>query len=203
MSKSESNNPADESIDEVQNATSNFNGEDIETDMDNSQDVGEEAINGAEDAAGPTELEIAEAKAQENFDLYMRARAEADNSIKRAQRETENARKFAIEKFAGDMLSVLDSIEMGLQASNDETEVATVLEGMELTKKQFLSVFERFKVEQLNPEGEKFNPELHEALTMAPSPDHEPNTVINVVQVGYSINGRLLRPARVIVAAAS
>lgn len=148
------------------------------------------------------QLAAAEAKAAENWDQFVRAKAEADNAMKRAQREIENARKFAVERFAGDLLTVVDSIDMGLQAASDDADVTSLREGMELTQKQLATVLERFNVETLNPVGEKFNPEFHEAMTMVPSPEHEPNSVMDVIQKGYTLNGRLLRPARVVVAKA-
>jgi len=149
------------------------------------------------------ELESAQAKATENWDMYLRAKAETDNAIKRAGTEVTKARKFALDKFAGELLSVADNLEMGLQAADGESaSLEGLREGTELTLKQLITVFEKFAVVIIDPQGEKFDPQLHEAIAMQPSAEHEPNTVITVVQKGYTLSERLLRPARVIVASA-
>lgn len=145
-------------------------------------------------------LEDAEAKAAENMDLALRTKAEADNIRRRSEKEVVSARKYAIEKFAEELLAVVDSLEQGLQAKAEHEESKAMKEGMELTLKQTLSTLSRFGVEQLDPMGEVFDPQLHEAMTMVPSPDHEKNTVMDVFQKGYSLNGRVIRPARVVVA---
>ena len=148
-----------------------------------------------------SELEAALAKAEENWERYLRAAAELDNVRKRASRDVEKARKFALESFGRDLLDVRDSLEMGLAAA-DTADADSLREGSAATLKLLETVMERFGVEQLDPVGEPFDPELHEAMTMQPSADAEPNSVLTVIQKGYTLNGRLLRPARVIVAAA-
>lgn len=145
-------------------------------------------------------LAAAEAKAAENWDRYLRAAAETENVRKRAARDLEKARKFALEDFARELLAVKDSLEIGIQAA-ENADVATLLEGKEATLKLLATTLERFGIEELDPEGEPFDPERHEALTMQPSPEAEPGSVLNVVQKGYLLNGRLLRPAMVVVAA--
>ena len=145
-------------------------------------------------------LEDAEAKAAENMDLALRTKAEAENIRRRSENEVSNARKYAIEKFAEELLAVVDSLEQGLQAKAEHEESKAMKEGMELTLKMTLSTLNKFGVEQLNPIEEVFDPQLHEAMTMVPSPDHEKNTIIDVFQKGYSLNGRVIRPARVVVA---
>ncbi|GAA4345468.1 nucleotide exchange factor GrpE [Kangiella taiwanensis] len=145
-------------------------------------------------------LEDAEAKAAENMDLALRTKAEAENIRRRSENEVSNARKYAIEKFAEELLAVVDSLEQGLQAKAEHEESKAMKEGMELTLKMTLSTLKKFGVEQLNPVEEVFDPQLHEAMTMVPSPDHEKNTIIDVFQKGYSLNGRIIRPARVVVA---
>lgn len=145
-------------------------------------------------------LEEAEAKVAENMDLALRTKAEAENIRRRSENEVSNARKFAIEKFANEMLAVVDSLEQGLAQKAEHEESIAMKEGMELTLKMTLSTLEKFGIEQLNPLEEIFDPQLHEAMTMVPSPDHDSNTVIDVFQKGYSLNGRLIRPARVVVA---
>ncbi len=150
----------------------------------------------ATDEAGPEELQ---AKADENWERYLRAAAELQNVRKRAQRDVENARKFALERFGRELLAVRDSLEMGLAADN--ASVDSLLEGSGATLKLLSNAMQQFGIEEVNPEGEPFDPERHEAISMQPSDDVEPGSVVTVVQKGYSLNGRLLRPAMVIVAA--
>ncbi|WP_018623866.1 nucleotide exchange factor GrpE [Kangiella aquimarina] len=145
-------------------------------------------------------LEAARQEAADNKDLALRTKAEAENIRRRAENDVVSARKYAIEKFAGELLAVVDSIEQGLQLKAENDESKAIQDGMELTLKMMLSTLEKFGVEQLNPLEEVFDPQLHEAMTMVPSPDHESNTVIDVFQKGYTLNGRLIRPARVVVA---
>jgi molecular chaperone GrpE len=144
-------------------------------------------------------LAEAEAKAQEHWNSYLRAVAEAENVRKRAQRDVEAASRYAVERFAGDLLEVRDSLELGLQAGAS-AEPARLLEGMEATLRLLNRAFEKAGVSVLDPAGEPFNPELHEAMAMQPSADQPAGTVLAVVQKGYVLNGRLLRPARVLVA---
>ena len=158
-----------------------------------------------EDAAADVEkdndaLAEAQAKADEHWDKYLRAAAEVENVRKRAARDVENAHKFALERFAGDLLAVCDSLEMA-NATEGDASVESLKEGSEATLKLLLTTLQRFGIEEVNPEGEPFDPMLHEAMTMQPSPDTEPGSVLTVFQKGYSLNGRLLRPARVVVAA--
>lgn len=176
-------------------------------DNNDAQDTGNGTEDGAEDTAQPAEatdaeakLAAAEAKAAENWDRYLRAVAEADNIRKRAARDVENARKFALENFGRDLLAVRDSLEMGIQAA-DNADAEALLEGKEATLKLLTTTLERFGIEEVDPLGQPFDPEFHEAMTMQPSTDAEPGSVLTVVQKGYSLNGRLLRPAMVVVAA--
>ncbi len=143
-------------------------------------------------------LAAAEAKAAENWDRYLRAAAEIENVRKRAVRDVENARRFALESFGRELLAVLDSLEMGIDAAGSAD---ALREGSEATLKLFTGTLQRFGIETVYPEGEPFDPEFHEAMTMQPTADVEPGSVLTVVQKGYSLNGRLLRPARVVVAA--
>ena len=148
-------------------------------------------------------LASAQEKAQENWDRYIRTHAELENLKRRAEKDVQNAHKFAIEKFARELLSVADSLELGLGVeSSDHPEVAKLREGMELTLKQLIASFEKFQLVAVNPEGEKFNPELHQAMAMQPTPDAEANSVLKVYQKGYLLSERLLRPAMVVVAQA-
>jgi molecular chaperone GrpE len=161
------------------------------------QDI-ELAENGADTAADP--LAELQAKADENWDRYLRAAAETENVRKRARRDVENAHKFALENFSRELLAVKDSLEMGIQAA-DKADADALLAGKEATLKLLATTRERFGVEELDPAGEPFDPEFHEAMTMQPSEDLEPGSVLTVIQKGYSLNGRLLRPAMVVVVA--
>ena len=141
-----------------------------------------------------------QAKADENWERYLRAAAETENVRKRAARDVEHAHKFALERFGKELLGVKDTLEMGLAA--DGASIESLTEGSNATLKLLASVLERFGIDEIDPEGEPFDPEFHEAISMQPSDNVEPNSVLTVVQKGYTLNGRLLRPAMVIVAAA-
>ncbi len=152
-------------------------------------------------ASGPEAVQAElQAKVDENWQKYLRAAAELENVRKRAARDVENAHKFALERFAVELLAVRDSLEMGLAAGED-ADVESLRQGKEATLKQLVTIMERFGVEELDPQGEPFDPDLHEAMTMQQSADVEPGSVLTVFQKGYALNGRLLRPARVVVAA--
>ena len=139
-----------------------------------------------------------QARADENWERYLRAAAETENVRKRAARDVENAHKFALERIGKELLGVKDTLEMGI--SVDGASVESLLEGSNATLKLLGSTLERFGIVEVDPEGEPFDPEFHEAISMQPSDDVEPNSVVVVVQKGYTLNGRLLRPAMVIVA---
>lgn len=147
----------------------------------------------------PDSLAEAQAKANENWERYVRAAAETENVRKRAARDVENARKFALERFGRELLAVTDGLEMALSASENAT-VESLLEGSHATLKLLATTMERFGISAIDAEGEPFDPELHEAISVQPSDTAEPGTVINVMQKGYLLNGRLLRPAMVVVA---
>jgi molecular chaperone GrpE len=146
------------------------------------------------------EAEMAElqAKADENWERYVRAVAETENVRKRAARDVEHAHKFALERFGKELLGVKDTLEMGLAV--DDASIESLIEGSNATLKLLGSTLERFGIVEIDPEGEPFDPEFHEAISMQPSDEVEPNSVLKVVQKGYTLNGRLLRPAMVIVA---
>jgi molecular chaperone GrpE len=146
------------------------------------------------------QLEDAQQKATEYQDKMLRIQAEMDNLRKRTERDVSNAHKYAVEKFANELLQVKDSLELGLSA--EDIDVAKLQEGTELTLKMLSNAFEKFSIKELNPVGETFDPNLHEAMTMQESTEHEPNTVLTVMQKGYTLHGRLIRPAMVIVAKA-
>lgn len=149
-------------------------------------------------------LEDARNKADSHWNDLLRTRAELENLKKRHSRDLENAHKFGLEKFTRELLPVWDSLAMASSAAQDEgVEMEKIREGMDLTLKMMSDVMEKFNLEEINPEGEVFDPELHQAMSMQETSDTEPNTVINVFQKGYLLNGRLIRPAMVVVAKAT
>ena len=142
-------------------------------------------------------LQAAERKAQEHYDAWMYAKAESENIRRRAQDDTEKARKFALEKFSSELLAVKDSLEAALTVETATLE--SYKNGVELTLKQLASVFEKFNVVEMNPSGEKFDPHKHQAISLVEA-EAEPNTVVQVLQKGYTLHDRVLRPALVMVA---
>jgi molecular chaperone GrpE len=154
------------------------------------------------------ELELALAAAQSTVadqkDSVIRAKAEVDNIRRRAAQDVEKARKFALEKFAGEMLVSVDNLERALQnIDKDEEANKAIIEGVELTLQGLISSLEKFGVKAVDPQDQPFNPELHQAMSMQEVPDVAPNTVIAVMQKGYELNGRLIRPAMVMVSKAA
>jgi len=154
--------------------------------------------------APDTSLEVDVARLQEDLgaarDAALRAQADAQNIQRRAEMDVEKARKFALERFASELLPVVDNLERALAAAPDgEDVVRPITEGVELTLKSFLDVLAKHYIEQVDPHGEPFDPNLHEAMTMVENKEVEPNTVIAVMQKGYTLNGRLIRPAMVMV----
>ena len=145
-------------------------------------------------------LEDARAKADEHWDLVIRTKAEIDNLKKRHQRELENAHKYSLDKFVGEMLGVWDSLELGhTAAQEDNADIGKLMEGTELTLKMLKDVMQKFGVEQVDPINQPFDPELHQAISMQPGGELPANTVVTVVQKGYTLNGRVVRPAMVVV----
>jgi len=145
-------------------------------------------------------LAEAEAKAKEHWDQLLRVKAEQENLRRRHEREVQNAHKYALERFAQELLPVIDSLELGAEAAAGEgATMEKVREGTELTLKMLLSTIEKFGIQAVHPEGEPFNPEYHQAMSMLESPEHAANTVMNVMQKGYTLNERLIRPAMVVV----
>ena len=160
-----------------------------------------------EAAAAPPEepgLEEMVSQLQEDLlaakDSALRAQADAQNAKRRAEQDVEKARKFALEGFSKELLHVVDNLERALEAvPGDDEAVKPIAEGIQLTLKSFMDVMARFNIEQVDPQGEPFDPNLHQAMSMMENPEVEPNTVIAVVQKGYVLNGRLMRPAMVMV----
>lgn len=168
------------------------------SDLKGATDSGADSV---EEAEGEvlSELETARREADENRDRYLRLAAELDNVRKRASRELENARRYGLERLAQALLPVRDSLEAGVAAA-ENADVEALLEGKRATLRLLDAALEQAGIEEVDPEGEPFDPERHEAMTMQPSDTAEPNTILTVIQKGYSIHDRLLRPARVIVA---
>lgn len=150
------------------------------------------------------QLAAANEKAEANWNEVLRARAEMDNLRKRQERELDGARKYALESFVGELLQVRDSLELGIQAAQgDAADIKQLLEGTDLTLKLLGGVMTKFGVERLDPEGQPFNPDFHQAMSVQPRDDVPPNTVVAVIQKGYTLNGRLVRPALVMVSQAA
>jgi len=145
-------------------------------------------------------LAASEERAKNHWEQYLRALADVENVRKRAAKDLESTRQYAVEKFAQDLIAVKDSLELGI-ANATKSDGAGLIEGQNATLRLLAKAFEKAQIEEVNPEGATFNPELHEAMMAQPS-DAPPNTVLSVVQRGYQLNGRLLRPARVVVSAA-
>ncbi len=149
-------------------------------------------------------LEDARNKADEHWNQVLRLQAEMDNARRRAERDVENAHKYALDRFAQDLLPVKDSLELGLAAATgDDEAVAKLREGTELTLKMLTQAMEKYGIKEVNPVGQPFNPDLHQAMSMLESPDKPANTVLAVMQKGYTLNERLVRPALVVVSKAS
>jgi molecular chaperone GrpE len=164
----------------------------IQPEIDNS--VPPEVIPSFEDL-----LKQAELKSKEHYDAWMYAKAEGENIRRRAQEDISKAQKFAVERFSNEVLSVMDSLQAGLAVQTENVE--SFKSGMELTLKQLTSVFEKFNIKEVNPVGEKFDAHKHQAIGMLES-EQEPNTVVTVMQKGYTLHDRVLRPALVMVAKA-
>ena len=167
-------------------------------DADSTIDNDEEIENNSDEDLSPEEqLQMSIAKADENWDKYLRAVAELENVRKRASRDIEKARKYAIESFAKELLVVIDSFEMAM--GSEDIELKDLISGNKSTLQLLQSILEQFNVKTIDPHGEPFNAEYHEAMSMEVSEKLEPGTVITVYQKGYLLNDRLLRPARVVV----
>ena len=160
-----------------------------------------EAETGDELSELKAQLEQASAKADENMDLALRTRAEMENLRKRQSRELENAHKYALDKMAEELLPVRDTLELGIAAAAEEqADLSKVVEGTELTLKMLTQALEKFNILEVNPVGDKFDPDLHQAISVQEGTDKPANTVLNVMQKGYTLNDRLLRPAMVVLA---
>jgi len=169
---------------------------DIDWNEESEQDETESKIAQLEAA-----LLSSEAKIKEQQDSVLRAKAEVDNMRRRSEQEVDKARKYALNKFAEELLPVIDNLERAILAADKESEaVKPLLEGVEMTHNSFVTTVAKFGLKEINPEGEAFNPEFHQAMSIQESADHESNTVMMVMQKGYELNGRVVRPAMVMVA---
>mgnify|MGYP003572337324 CR=1 FL=1 len=181
--------------------------EELQTSETNKNEGNEDTIEketNSEMAELKKNMAAAEAKAEENWDKAVRAQAELENVRRRSQRDLENAHKYALEKFLQDLLPIQDSMEMGLTAAQDESaDINKLREGSELILKMFVDLLDKYGIETIDPQGHPFDPEHHQAMTLLESPDHEPDTVVSVMQKGYKLNDRLVRPAMVVVSKAS
>ncbi|WVD65510.1 nucleotide exchange factor GrpE [Orbus sturtevantii] len=160
----------------------------------------EATIKQQEQRISDLEKELQIAKKNES-EAMIRARAEIDNVRKRVEQDVEKAHKFALEKFSNELLPVIDNLERALEAiDKDNLEYKAMVEGLELTLKSFLDTVKKFGIEVVATEGGQLNPEVHQAITMIESPEHTAGQIVNTIQKGYTLNGRLMRPAMVIVA---
>jgi molecular chaperone GrpE len=175
------------------------------------EDLDKAAAQDAAANAGESEGEVDElaeriqeavsAALAEQRDMVLRAQAEVQNMRRRCEADVEKAHKFALEKFSAELLTVMDNLERALAAVPDpeNEQIKGLCEGVELTLKGFLEILNKYSIEQIDPTGQPFDPQLHQAMTMVPNPNMEPNTVMDVMQKGYTLNGRVLRPAMVVV----
>lgn len=155
------------------------------------------------EASFDAELNQLQAELEQAREQALRAQAEVQNIRRRAEQDVEKARKYALERFSSELLPVVDNLERALEsASGDDETLRPIAEGVELTLKSFLDALRKFNIEPLDPHGEPFDPNLHQAMSMVENPEVDPNSVLAVMQKGYTLNGRLLRPAMVMVSKA-
>jgi len=182
-----------------------FNSSSVQPQDEKTEVLPETAVQLVEMERLKIELAAAEERAKNHWEQYLRALADVDNVRKRAAKDLENTRLFAVEKFAQELVGVKDSLELAVAnstgASGEKADVASLIEGQNATLRLLGKAFEKAQIEEINPEGQNFDPEQHEAMMAQPS-DAPPGTVLAVIQKGYLLNGRLLRPARVVVSAA-
>ena len=201
----QANEPVSPEADADNAATSGEPDESLATANDG-DDAGQPGSDSGAETSLEAQLEALSAQLSSAKDEQLRTQAEMQNLRRRAERDVEKAHKFGLEKLINGLLPVLDNFDRAIaavpEAAADDEVVKSLLEGVELTRKTALDVLKTFSVEVLEPYGEPFNPEFHQAMTMVPSPTAEPNSVIDVLQKGYTLNGRLLRAAMVVIAKA-
>ena len=164
------------------------------------EEILDESVETEDEAGLEAELVAAQDEVAQLKDQALRAAAELQNVRRRAEQDVEKAHKFGLEKFANEMLPIVDNLERAIESCGDEEATKAIREGVEMTLSMFLSGLAKFDIEQIDPQGEAFDPALHQAMSMVEAPDAEPNTVVAVMQKGYSLSGRLMRPAMVMVA---
>lgn len=170
------------------------------SDNDDKQSQFESIIQAKDQRIEALEKELQIAKKNES-EAMVRARAEIDNVRKRVEQDVEKAHKFALEKFSNELLPVIDNLERALEATDKENpEHKATVEGLELTLKSFLDTVKKFGIEVVGTENGQLDPDVHQAITMIESPDHQSGQIVNTIQKGYTLNGRLIRPAMVVVA---
>lgn len=213
-SQEAANDVSREPVDQVNNPTEEFienadGHDDVAEDGDDPLGFGDQRMGEGDGDAEPqdelsmlrAQLDEAEAKATDHWDRLLRLQAEMENQRKRAQNDVNKARKFALEGIVGDLLPVKDSLEMGLAvAKAEDSDPKSIIEGADLTLKMLAQVFEKNNIVEVNPVDEKFDPEFHQAMSMQEIEGKAPNTVSSVMQKGYTLNDRLVRPALVMVA---
>ena len=198
-----------EEVSEEEKSTEEQKSESI--DDDSEKDDPQSEVVEAEESLEKSEEEIAvdplselEVQLEEMRDQVLRHQAEVQNVKRRAEQDVEKARKYALERFCNELLPVVDSLEMAiLSEPPDQEDSESILKGVKLTLKMFVDTLAKFNLEQMNPEGEPFDPKLHQAVSMVENNEVEPNTVLSVMQRGYILSGRLIRPAMVVVSKAS
>lgn len=180
-------------------------GDQQERQQDTQADTGaagqESAGTGEVDDLAERIQEAVSAALAEQRDMVLRAQAEIQNMRRRCEADVEKAHKFALEKFSAELLTVVDNLDRALNAvpDSESEQVKALYEGVELTLKGFLEILSKFNIQQVNPAGQPFDPQLHQAITMVTNPNVEPNTVLEVMQKGYTLHGRVIRPAMVVV----
>ena len=198
-----------EEVSEEEKSTEEQKSESIEDDSvkdDPQSEVveSEESLEKSEEEIAVDPLSELEVQLEEMRDQVLRHQAEVQNVKRRAEQDVEKARKYALERFCNELLPVVDSLEMAiLSEPPDQEDSESILKGVKLTLKMFVDTLAKFNLEQMNPEGEPFDPKLHQAVSMVENNEVEPNTVLSVMQRGYILSGRLIRPAMVVVSKAS
>jgi len=213
MSKEKKDIPVEEETEATENQEEITSKTDKDTDIETKEELEQESQKGSESLtldALKRQLEHSKQKADSNYELALRAKAELDNVRRRSEKEVATAHKYALEKFIPKLLPILDSLDQGMLAANTEGKeidsinsalamVNSVKEGMQLTLKMFEDTFSKFGVEVQYPLEQKFDPHLHQAVMMQPDDTKEPGTIIKVLQKGYILNKRVIRPAMVVV----
>ena len=198
-----------EEVSEEEKSTEQQKSESIDDDLvkdDPQSEVveSEESLEKSEEEIAGDPLSELEVQLEEMRDQVLRHQAEVQNVKRRAEQDVEKARKYALERFCNELLPVVDSLEMAILSEPPEQEDSeSILKGVKLTLKMFVDTLAKFNLEQMNPEGEPFDPKLHQAVSMVENNEVEPNTVLSVMQRGYILSGRLIRPAMVVVSKAS